>query len=392
VGTLRARFRGLSSPHAAAVSVRTSFAGGGVAYGGTEPNPASRQIVDWLKEDTNDRSNLAIVNAGGPDDGDIRVRATLFSTDPAAPGNLTLPDVILSPGAFRQFNRVLTTSGLNASSGFARIARTDGSAPFLAWGVLNDQVTSDGSIVFARTDQVGQDRRFPTLTTVIETAAYETEVIVTNAGPTSVSAGLYYSAADVAPDGSATLAVTIPSGSAWYSASFVDELRRRGVFGIGPRGSAIVGMLSTNASSSYSFETLGLGARVLTSSPTGGRYGVFLSSMPFAAGFPPQSSAWIPDLRQDASLRTNLVLVGGVFRVELFDPGGGLVAIREDVPSGQINSVLKVWAPGTSRAWARVTRTSTSENPFAAYAVINDGAAPGLGTGDGSIVWMETEQ
>jgi hypothetical protein len=308
---------------------------------------------------------------------------------------VVLPDVTISPGAFRQFDRVLATSGLNALSGFARIERTAGAAPFLAWGVLNDQVTSDGSVVFARTEEGLRGYQGPRLTTVIETAAYDTEVVVTNAGSEAVTAGFFHSAAEPSQDGSPEFSVLIPPGSTWRSASFVDELRRRGVPGIGPRGGTVAGSLSID-SNSYSFGNLGMGARVLTPSPTGGRYGVYLAPVPMAPGLSPLSSAWIPDLRQDDSYRTNLVLSGGgAFRVELFDPVGQRVAVRDDVPSGQVNSVLKLWAPGTSRAWARVTRTSASaleaERPFAAYAVINDGAAPGLGTGDGSIVWMETE-
>jgi len=40
-----------------------------------------------------------------------------------------------------------------------------------------------------------------------------------------------------------------------------------------------------------------------------------------------------------------------------------------------------------TNAYAKVTRVSGA-SPFLAYAVINDGEGPGLGTGDGSYVPM----
>jgi FG-GAP-like repeat/FG-GAP repeat len=379
IGTLRAQFEGLSSPHGAGISVRVSSGGGGVAFGGVEPDPEATQIVGWLKEDASDRSNLALVNAGGTGDGDILLRVTLTSTDPAVPGQIVLPDVALSVGAFRQFNHVLATSGLGAASAYASIARVAGSAPFLAWGVINDQVTSDGSVVLPKDGN--------RLTTVVETPAYDTEVVITNLDSTDATVSLRYSAA-THTDAWADLTVTVPAGSMWRTPSFVDFLRQRGNTGMGSRGDTVSGTLDVSSD-----QYVRIGARISTAAPGGGRYGVFLSPVPYDSVFGPQTSAWIPDLRQDTSFRTNLVLVGGVFRVEIFDSTGHLVATQDGVVEGQINGVLKVWAPGLTRGWARVTRTATLSGedglPFSAYAVINDGAEPGLGTGDGSIVWME---
>ncbi len=385
VGTLRGRFEGLSSPHGAGISVRVSSAGGGVAFGGVEPDPAPTQIVGWLKEDASDRSNLALVNAGGAGDGDVQLRVTLTSTDPAAPGRIVLPDVTLSAGAFRQLNRVLAASGLGAASAYASIERVAGSAPFMAWGVINDAVTSDGSVVTS-----GQSYYMHRLTTVVETPAYLTEVVITNLDTTDATVNFRYSAA---VHGSlwADLTLTVPAGTMWRTPSFVDFMRQRGVAGMRSRGDTIAGMLDVYTPNGL----IQVGARISTASPGGGRYGVFLSPVSTDSVSGPQASAWIPDLRQDASFRTNLVLLGGVFRVEIFDTRGRLVATQDGVVEAQINGVLKVWAPGLTRGWARVTRTATladeSGLPFSAYAVINDGAEPGLGTGDGSIVWMEPD-
>ncbi len=57
----------------------------------------------------------------------------------------------------------------------------------------------------------------------------------------------------------------------------------------------------------------------------------------------------------------------------------------------QINSVLALHAPGVSQGYAQVKRTS-GNNPFIAYAVINDGGQPGERSGDGAFVAVLPER
>lgn len=81
------------------------------------------------------------------------------------------------------------------------------------------------------------------------------------------------------------------------------------------------------------------------------------------------------------------------FRVELFDGRTGTMAksiegieagIHYGAPSRiQLDSVL--WGTGVPFGWARVVQTA-GWSPFFAYAVVNDGAAPGLGSGDGTYL------
>ena len=56
----------------------------------------------------------------------------------------------------------------------------------------------------------------------------------------------------------------------------------------------------------------------------------------------------------------------------------------------QIGNILDQYAPGTTSAYAHITRI-TGKNPFIAYAVINDGAQPGERTGDGAFVSMQLD-
>ncbi len=51
----------------------------------------------------------------------------------------------LAAGERLQFNRPL--EALGQTSGYVRIERMSGSSKFVAYGVLNDAVTSDGSYV-----------------------------------------------------------------------------------------------------------------------------------------------------------------------------------------------------------------------------------------------------
>ncbi|HYN40424.1 MAG TPA: hypothetical protein VE129_01505 [Thermoanaerobaculia bacterium] len=105
-------------------------------------------------------------------------------------------------------------------------------------------------------------------------------------------------------------------------------------------------------------------------------------------------------LRQDGRNRSNLAIVvqsatqQSRFRVELVDGRTGALAKTIEavapgsiygVPSRiQLDSVFQ--GTGVRFGWARVVRTSSDRNPFFAYAVVNDGAAPGLGSGDGTYL------
>jgi hypothetical protein len=108
--------------------------------------------------------------------------------------------------------------------------------------------------------------------------------------------------------------------------------------------------------------------------------------------------AWIFGLQQSAETRSNLALVNtgekddsvDVFRIELFDGETGRMAGTFETTLNakawkQIGMVLAQCVPGTTQGYARVTRIE-GNNPFIAYAVVNDGGQPGERTGDGAFV------
>lgn len=60
---------------------------------------SAETVVGWLRETETDRSNVALLNLGEDEDGDIALRPTVVVTDPF-PKTVVLPDVRVAPGRF----------------------------------------------------------------------------------------------------------------------------------------------------------------------------------------------------------------------------------------------------------------------------------------------------
>jgi hypothetical protein len=193
-GTLTVRFSGLSAPSARAITVRTTTAVAGGRAGLAYPAVATRERLtdtDWicgLRQTGEDRSNVALVNMGGPDEGDVTLRLRIYSASSRGPVQ-TLPDETLPPGDWKQLDQLL--AGKAITSGFVEVQRVSGSAPFYAYGIVNDQVNSDGSFVppYRDTSRLGDGLTLPV---VVETAAYSSEVVLTNTSSTARSVRLTY--------------------------------------------------------------------------------------------------------------------------------------------------------------------------------------------------------
>lgn len=115
----------------------------GVAKGGGARTEA---LVPGLAQDDAVRSNLAVVNLGGEAELPITLEARLYDADTGAAAGAPLT-VSLAPGDWHQWSRVHTLAGAPASVKrfTAVVRRLSGADTFLAYGVLNDAVTSDGS-------------------------------------------------------------------------------------------------------------------------------------------------------------------------------------------------------------------------------------------------------
>jgi choice-of-anchor C domain-containing protein len=401
-GTLAIRFSGLSSPSDVSATVRTTTAvpsgRAGLAYSGIPVSGAltGPAYLCGLRQNTFDRSNVAVQNAGTAADGDIVLRLTVFSGRPEAPFSWVLPEERLGPGDFRQISEILISNGLSLASGYLRVERLSGTAPYYAYAVINDQANSDGSFVAAIPENALAGRAGLTLPVIVETSSFNSELVLTNWSTTRKTLLFSFLADSIQAAGnSANFVMNLEPGQQSNIPNFVQFLRDQGVTGIGPKGPAYVGPLFATVQGGNA-DGVFLGAR--TAAPgVNGQYGLFYPAVPY--GMSSTTSAWLYGLQQNAENRTNLALVNtgeidgapNVFSLDVFDGNTGLKATTVEGITlkargwMQIGSILAQYASTTTHAYVRVTKTLGS-NPFITYAVINDGAQPGQRTGDGAYI------
>ena len=395
-GTLRVELTGLVSAADGIVLARTTTPSGSGRAGLATPAPRAQDLVAesavlyGLRETASDRSNLALLS--GATSGATTLRVTLVSGG----RTFVLPETIrLEPGEWVQLDSVLGRAGF--TSGWAVVERASGPGPFWAYAVFNDNGTSDGSYVApVRTVRSAATQVVPV---IVETSGFESELVLANPGAASVTARLLWVESLAAASPRRFVAVeALGPGEQKILPGFVDRLRERGI-PVGGRGGSYAGALFVTFENASGRAVQGYaGARTASPAPGGGAYGLFTPGASVdECAF---REAWLFGLRQDDAVRTNLALVnadsdGGsvTLRYEVFEASGGRkVGTSRDVVLGpgawvQVDRVLREYA--LREGYVRVFRVSGNER-FLAYAVVNDGPAPGgTGTDDGSFVPME---
>jgi hypothetical protein len=259
------------------------------AYAAVSPAALLRSTsyLCGLRQNPQDRSNVAIQNAGTGEDGDVTLRLTIFSNDSGTVVVQPLPDQTLSPGEFRQFSGILISHGLIFKSGYVKIERISGNAPYHAYGVINDEINSDGSFIppVPQAEMAGETA--VTLPVVVENAAFSTELVLTNYGETPKNVRLTFVADGVENlDRTATLVIPVEPGQQWVLPHFVQNLRDQNIPGIGSSEIALAGALFATADT-VDLDGIFLAGR--TSTPGGGgRYGSLLHGNPGAPNFEQQ--------------------------------------------------------------------------------------------------------
>lgn len=396
-GTLFVRFLGLPRYFDAAVLARTMTpipsGSVGVAYSAVPTLAAFSEPVYLcaLRQNAMDRSNVAIQNAGLPGSSDITLRLTVYSGDPSNPQQAVLPDEILRPGEFKQITEVLKSNGLALTNGYIRVERTSGTAPYYAYGVINDQLSSDGSFVPPVAAAVALSSSGAELPAVLETGSFATEVVLTNFSSTRRIYFLRYFADNIqTTDRVIDSTLVLEPGEQRIIPNYLEFLRSIDAPGVQDKSLSYVGKLVVSVAGST--DGIFVGARTLTAG-SAGRYGVFYPARPFGNN-QSASTGWIYGLQQDSNTRTNLAIAtSGVFNVDLFNGDTGQrVSTIENISVGrdgwkQIGSILANYAPGVRQGYARVRAApGTFTFGFITYAVINDGGAPGERTGDGAFI------
>ena len=185
IGTLRVEAR-LGSEVEAVVRTTTMVPEGraGLAYLGVAEEEGFDEPVYLcgLRQNSQDRSNAAFQNMGAPEEGAITVRTTVYSGEAADATARVLKDVRLEPGGFHQYSGLLgrLESVEGNRQGYVKVERVEGTSPFYAYGVINDQANSDGSFVFPVAASWLEGTAGQTLPVVVETSAFTSELTVTN--------------------------------------------------------------------------------------------------------------------------------------------------------------------------------------------------------------------
>jgi hypothetical protein len=409
VGTLRVDVSG-SSDVSAVVRTTTPTAvpegSAGLAYLGVPEHEGFHEEVVYLcglRDNPGDRSNVAVQNMGS--DGSITVRITAFSGDPEDDSGKVAWEDTLGPGEFHQVNTVLTRAGKAdpMRGGYVKVERVEGMAPFYAYGVINDNVNSDGSFVFPVSAASLEGAMGQTLPALVESGAFTTELTLTNvsAQPKVVMFRATHERIEAEKNTAGFGPVPMLPGQQLIIPQAMAYARQN--LGLDVPMGLVVPLMASPVAGDLSGVVIG--ARVVAPADpedrTKGQYGVFYTAVPQGQGF--TTSACVDGLQQNEENRGNLALVNTgeaddrdiVFEIDIYDGETATlsktVTMAEDgnlvVPAKgfkQINQVLK-HAPGTMQGYIRIRRVSGA-NPFLAYGVVNDGGTPGERTGDGAYI------
>ncbi len=401
IGTLRVEVP-LGSEVEAVVRTTTKVPDGraGLAYLGVAEVTGFDEAVYLcgLRQNDQDRSNLAFQNMGAPEEGAITLRATVYSGEAGDTTARVRDEITLDPGGFHQYSPVLGVleSADGNRQGYVKVERVEGTAPFYAYGVINDQANSDGSFVFPVTASSLQGTMGQTLPVIVETSEFTSELMVTNFSEEERTLDFEFVAEGIeADDKTASFSMTLKGGQQEIIPELVEALRRQGVAGLGTTRGFYLGPVFVMAEEG-DLSGIVIGART-GSEGGGGSYSVLYNAVPEGAAY--SQETWVDGLQQNQENRSNLALVNtgevdesaSVFHLEIYDGETGTLVetvVTKAIPARrwhQINGILLRAGPETRQGYMRIEKVS-GENPFLAYGVVNDGGAPGERSGDGAYL------
>ena len=407
-GSLSVRFSGLNSESEGTVAVRTTRTVDGVrsgwAYPGVSTGFHQPVYLCGLRHDDADRSSLVVHNLGSQESGEITLRLTIVSGDPQQPDSLVLEDQTLEPGSFSEIEDVLRSNGLSLESGYVRVEKVEGQAPYYAYALLTDQGGSDGSFIAPVPEKATVGRKGQTLLAVEKTARFNSELVVTNwseswkvVGFSILSDGIQY------PLGARLL--SLRPREQFMVPEFVSWLRNEGSGlpgffpGLGAPGDNFSGSIFVTVSVDGVGDDSGFYMGVRNSTLMDGRRNGFVhAAVPY--GDSHHTPAWVYGLRQDQQRQTDLGIVNtgelsdetSLFSVEIYDGETGmLVHTIEEVElearkSIRLESILEQNVPETDQGYVRVSRISGS-NPFVTFAVVTDGFQDSQSSGDAFFIY-----
>jgi hypothetical protein len=355
------------------------------------------------------RSNLAVVHLPGRGAEPIEIAVQVYSAAGVAVGEPLVRT--LAPGEWTQWNGVLGLAGLpEGSFGYARIRRTAGAGAFTAYGVVNDAKTSDGSYLPAFRPGGLAAARTVVVPVVLDVygeagSRYTTELTLVNDGSIATPVELVYRSAPgfsevggvpvVTLDLAARQQVTIPDVLAYLRAKGMQIPDGASAPQAGTLTATFRWLTELDAPSTV---VLARTTTPNTDVATGGAFGLFYPAV--AKGGGARTSAHVPGLAQDESVRSNLAVVnvgGGselpiTLEARLYDADTGASAgspLTVRLSPGDWFQWSRVHAlagaPASMKRFTAVVRRTSGDDTFVAYGVLNDAV-----TSDGSYQTMIT--
>ncbi len=357
----------------------------GVSFGAVPADEGftGRATVFGYRQSATDRTNVAVYNPGAEP---VSVKITMVSAVNDRQAVLS-ERVDLGPYGWTQMSNP-SLLAQDFDNGYIRIERISPGGLFGAYGVVNDKATNDGSFVPAVDE--GDLETSWTIPVIVDSHAYRTELILANPGNANATYALTF--VDSISRPSVPLVATLPM-PARRQATIPDVFE---LFGVGVWAGETQTRAGTLRITALEEEAVGafVGVRVLTRQE-GGRFGVYAPTVPAGSVDADQGFLW--GLRADAQTRSNVAVLNAG------EAEGGDITLQLQAIDGSTGrpagSPLTVtlepgrWAQpdgffaksGVVHGDVRIVRVS-GEGPWWAYGVVNDGEAPGKGTGDGSFV------
>jgi len=124
------------------LAARTSAPGGGGRYGLSYPSVRTDRAsttsvwIYGLQQNSENRSNLALVNTGETDGSADVFRIELFDGETGQKVNTI--EAAVNPKGWKQIGTILALHAPGTMQGYAQVTRTAGNNPFIAYGVIND--------------------------------------------------------------------------------------------------------------------------------------------------------------------------------------------------------------------------------------------------------------
>jgi len=410
-GTLLVTFDGVSPNEMISATARTTTAtsapqpvgSAGLAYRGLNPTEQTYPgipLIFGLRANATDRSNVAVYNSSLSTAIDFKI--TAFSGTGDGQSKVLREALTVGPLGWAQLS--FGESGF--SNGWVEVVGPclgpDG-CPGRAYGVINDNVTNDGSYINPVSGDFSSTVNLPAL---VEAGAFRSELLLSNSANHSQVFRLNYHESVNPAGGSGVVTLTLGPAEQRIIPDAIQFLRANGV-PLAPAGSgSFVGSVYVEVPGS-DIREIYAGARTASQSPApqGGQYGLFSPEVVIdQAAF--SQDGYIFGLRADENNRSNVAVFNfsdgspttegpAHLTLQVFDgDAGGVPAGTPEVltvnPSEwkQVNNILAL--KGVRNGWVRIFHpTGVPGHSWAAYGVINDGGGPGQRTGDGAYIEME---